>query len=204
MMKIGIFGGSFDPIHYGHLILAETCREYLQLDRLLLVPAATSPLKPHGPVASNDERREMCQLAIGGSPNIQLDTIELDRGGTSYTLDTVMAIKAREPDANELVLLIGSDSVAQLDRWREPAELLKQIQLGVVHRAGDDAPDFDRAAMLLTESDRVNFSPTLVPMPSIELSSSNLRRRVGLGLSIRYRVPRAVEAYISSHHLYRQ
>lgn len=201
-MRTGIFGGSFDPIHYGHLILAETCREHLALDRVLLVPTATSPLKRQGPEASDTDRAEMIRLAISGAPALQIEMFEIDRGGVSYTLETVEALIARWP-SDELVLLLGADSVASLDRWHAPEKLLRAIPLGVVVRGGEPAPDFEAAAQLLAEEDRPAFQPTLVPMPAIGLSSTELRHRVRQGRSIRFRTPRAVEAYIDAHRLYR-
>lgn len=202
-LRTGIFGGSFDPIHYGHLILAETCREHLALDRVLLVPTATSPLKRSGPEASDSERVEMIRLAIGGTEAMQIDTFEIQRGGVSYTIDTIEALQQRWP-ADELVLLLGADSVASFDRWHAPDRLLRMIPLGVVVRGGEPLPDFHQAAQLLREEDREAFRPTLVPMPAIELSSTDLRRRVAEGRSIRFRTPRAVEAYITAQELYRR
>lgn len=201
-LRIGIFGGSFDPIHYGHLILADTCREHLALDRVLLVPAATSPLKLHGPRASNEARAEMIRLAIGGTETLAIETLEIERGGVSYTLDTVAALQQRWA-GDELVLLLGADTVASLDLWYEPARLLRTIPLGVVLRGDEPPPDFERAAQLLDTADRGGFQPQLVPMPRINLSSTELRQRVAEGRSIRFRTPRAVESYIAENGLYR-
>lgn len=202
-MRTGIFGGSFDPIHYGHLILAETCREHLALDRVLLVPTATSPLKRHGPEASDSDRAEMIRLAIGGTAALQIEMLEIERGGVSYTIETVEALQQRRP-ADEIVLLLGADSVATLDRWHAPERLLRTIPLAVVLRGGEPPPDFARAAQLLREEDRPAFQPTLVPMPAIELSSTDLRSRVAEGRSIRFRTPRAVEEFIAAQGLYRR
>ena len=200
MRRIGIFGGSFDPIHHGHLILAETCREVLRLDRVLIVPAATSPLKPHGPIASDLDRLEMCRLATADNDSFVVDPIELERGGVSFTIDTVRSIAAREPV--EIYLVVGSDAVAQFAAWKEPAELLRMVQLAVVQRAGDEPVDFTNVATLLDVQDRENFQPTLVPIPLLEISSTELRRRVAAGRSIRYQTPPAVEGFISSKELY--
>lgn len=202
-LRIGIFGGSFDPIHYGHLILAETCREYLQLDRVLLVPTATSPLKLHGPRASDEARVAMIRLAIGGTETLQIESLEIERGGISYTLDTVQELRQRWP-ADELVLLMGADAVASLEFWHEPAELLRTVPLGVVVRGAEPPPNFAQAAQLLTAADRPTFRPRLVPMPAIELSSTEIRGRVAEGRTIRFRTPRAVEAYIAANGLYRR
>lgn len=200
-MRLGIFGGSFDPVHYGHLILAETCREHLALDRVLLIPAATSPLKLHGPRASAAHRVEMLRLAIGGTSHLVVDTCELDRGGVSYTLDTVQSILTRDRPSS-LHLLIGADSVSALSAWKEPATLLKLVQLGVVQRPGENRPDFEGTRELLLPEDRERFEPQLVPMPAIGISSTDLRNRIGAGGSIRFRTPRGVEAYIAANTLY--
>lgn len=201
-LRIGIFGGSFDPVHYGHLILADTCREFLGLDRVLLVPTATSPLKRHGPRASNEARSEMIRLAIGGTDSLALETLEIERGGVSYTLDTVQTLQQRMP-ADELVLLMGADTVATLELWHEPAKLLRTVPLGVVLRGGEPPPDFARAAELLDAESRAEFQPQLVPMPEINLSSTEMRQRIAEGRSIRFRTPRGVEAYIAANDLYR-
>ncbi len=201
IVRLGIFGGSFDPVHYGHLILAETCREHLALDRVLFIPASTSPLKLSGPRASAAHRVEMLRLAIGGSSHLVVDTCELDRGGVSYTLDTVQSILDRDRPSS-LHLLIGADSVSALSAWREPAKLLTLVQLGVVQRAGESRLDFEATRELLLPADRERFSPQLVPMPAIGISSTELRNRVEAGSSIRYRTPRGVEAYIAANALY--
>ncbi|WP_235935171.1 nicotinate (nicotinamide) nucleotide adenylyltransferase [Candidatus Laterigemmans baculatus] len=201
-LRIGIFGGSFDPIHVGHLILADTCREQLELDRVLLVPTATSPLKLSGPRASDAARSEMVRLAIAGTETLELETLEIERGGVSYTIETVAALEQRWP-GDELVLLMGADAIATLELWHQPAELLRRVPLGVVLRGGEPAPDFARAAELLDEPERAGFSPRLVPMPEIRLSSTELRQRIAAGRSIRFRTPRAVEEYIAANGLYR-
>lgn len=210
--RIGILGGSFDPVHYGHLILAETCREHLRLDQVLLIPAATSPLKPGGAIASGRQRMEMLRLAIdegqdsasadSASANLRIDSLELDRGGVSYTLETVRLLAAREPHS-QLVLLIGGDSLASLAAWHQPAELLKLVELGVVTRRGYAEPDLGAAQAMLPAAERALFRGSLVPMPTLELSSTELRARIAAGHSIRFRTPPAVVDYIKAAGLYR-
>lgn len=201
--RIGIFGGSFDPVHFGHLILADSCREALQLDEVRLIPAATSPLKPRGPVASDEDRVTMLKLALGGTSGLVVDTLEIDRGGVSYTIDTVAMIAQQEPAA-ELFLMIGADSVASLDRWHRPADLLRSVRLAVVSRGGHQPLDLDHPRSLLNDAERAEFQPLVIEMPEIELSSSELRDRVAQGRSIRFRTPRAVEAFIAAQGLYRE
>ncbi len=200
--RIGIFGGSFDPIHYGHLILADSCREALSLDEVRLIPAATSPLKPKGPIASNEDRLEMVRLAVGDTPGLAIDPIEMEMGGISYTLDTVRALETREPET-QWFLMLGADSVASLDQWKEPAELLRRVQLAVVSRGGHAPPDLEFPKSLMYEQDRPGFAPSLVKMPVLEISSTDIRRRISENRSIRFRTPREVEAWIYQRGLYK-
>ena len=201
-IRRGIFGGSFDPVHYGHLILAETCREALELDQVCFVPAATSPLKPQGPVASGNDRLEMLQLAIGGSPNFTVEPHEIERGGVSYTIDTVTHLKRQYPEV-QWVFLLGADALHELDRWQRPDALLQLVELGVVNRSGHPAIDLEVASKLLPPGQRDALRASEVQIPAIEISSSELRQRIADGRSIRFRTPRAVEAYIATHQLYR-
>src|SRR5690606_35099434 len=123
-MRIGVFGGSFDPVHYGHLLLAVTAIESLGLDELRLIPAAQSPLKPHGPVASATARLDMLRLACGGTERLIVDGRETDRGGVSYTVDTLEELRQQFPDA-ELFFLMGADALASIRQWHEPQRLLR-------------------------------------------------------------------------------
>jgi nicotinate-nucleotide adenylyltransferase len=204
MARIGLFGGSFDPIHFGHLLLAETCREHLQLDRVWLIPAATSPLKPQGTFATAEDRVAMCRAAIAGTPTIEINTVELQRQGISYTIDTVRHLQSQpDGDRHEFVLLIGADAVNQFGSWHQPSELLRRIRLGIVTRAGHPAPDLEILQRLLGDTTSPYFPPWQVPMPRIEISSTDLRRRAGQGKSLRFRTPRVVEDYILDGGLYR-
>ncbi len=199
--RIGIFGGSFDPIHLGHLWIAEAAREHCMLDEVRFLPAATSPLKPNGPVALDLDRIEMVRLAISGHPSFQLDDREIRRGKVSYTVDTVAQIKQEHPES-ELVLIIGSDSLTTFDRWHQPRQLLDLVTLAVIQRGGEEAVDFS-ALNDFTSADRMKaMRQQVVPMPWIEVSSTDLRSRVAAGKSIRYQVPAAVGAMIEAKALY--
>lgn len=200
-MRLAIFGGSFDPVHLGHLWIAESSLEALALDRVLWIPAATSPLKPDGPLASSQARLDMVRLAIAGSPQHVVDDREITRGDISYTVDTLASIRAEHPDA-EIFLLIGSDSLATLPRWKNPAQILELADLAVIQRAGEPPVDWSVLTEItsLPNPDRRHQS---VRIATIELSSSELRDRVQTGRSIRFRTPHAVEAYIRAHQLYR-
>jgi nicotinate-nucleotide adenylyltransferase len=201
-MRLGIFGGTFDPVHYGHLLLAEWCREACALDEVWFVPAAVAPHKQHQAAATAADRVEMLQLATGGHPALVVSRIEVDRGGVSYTVDTLAAVRRDRGDA-KLFLLMGSDSLADLVEWREPARICELAMPVVVHRGGTPPPDFRPLAAFVSSARIDALTRHIVDMPQIELSSSEIRRRVAAGRSIRYQTPRAVEAYIASHQLYR-
>lgn len=205
-MRIGVYGGSFDPVHVGHLIAAECCREQAALDRVLFVPAAVPPHKQDRRLADTDHRVAMLTLAIGGHAGFAVSTVELDRGGVSYTIDTLTDLAARHPH-DTLVLVLGPDSLMQLPSWREPRRILDGWEVAVVERAGlDDAAAIVRepaVAAVLGPDHAARIVGARVRMPAIGIRSSDLREAVAAGRSIRFRTPRAVEAYITSHGLYR-
>jgi nicotinate-nucleotide adenylyltransferase len=200
--KLGIFGGSFDPIHFGHLLLAETCREQCRLDRVLFVPAAVPPHKRSQPLTLARDRIEMVRLAIGGHEQLSVSTIEIDRGGVSYTVDTLTALAEQHPGSS-LFFLMGADSLNELPTWREPQRLCELAVPLVVRRASSPEPDFSSISHLVTASRLDEIREHQAEMPIIELSSTEIRQRVAVGRSIRYRTPRAVEKYIETHGLYR-
>jgi nicotinate-nucleotide adenylyltransferase len=201
-MRIGVFGGSFDPVHYGHLLLAECCREQAQLDRVWFVPAATPPHKRDIVQASGEQRLAMLRLAIAGNPALEVCDGELTRGGVSYTVDTLREIAAKNPGA-ELFLLLGADSLADLPTWREPEEICRLATPLVVGRPGTAIPDYHRLAAFLP-AERIDAIRSFeVLMPLIEISSTDLRQRVAAGRGLRYRTPPEVEAHIAANGLYR-
>jgi len=187
----GLLGGSFDPIHHGHLIAAGRALEALALDRVLFVPCVRQPLKAEGPVAPAADRAAMVALAVAAEPRFVLDTIELDRpgDGPSYTVDTLRALGARWP-GERLVLLLGADAAATLPRWRAADEIVRLAELAVLTRpgAGEPAPRLARH---------------VVATPAIEISASEIRARCLAGKSIRYLVPDAVADYIATRGVYR-
>ncbi len=199
-MRIGVFGGSFDPVHYGHLILAEAAREAAGLDRILMMPTATSPLKPDGPQAGDRQRLEMLGLAIGGNPSLEVCDIELQREGISYTIDTLLQLQQDHP-ADQLFLLIGSDSLQQFQRWKDPARICELAIPLVAARHGSPA-DLNLLAPLVDASRMQDIQKYAFEFPRIEISSSGLRQRIAAGQSIRYRLPRSVESYIENAKLY--
>lgn len=201
-MRLGIFGGTFDPIHIAHLVLAEQCREQGRLDEVRFVLAARPPHKPE-PRAPFAQRVEMVTLAISGQPAFRIDEIERDRPGPSYTADTLDALHRSVPDA-ELVLIIGADSLRDLPLWYEPLRIVQRAELLVVARP--DAPIYSaeelRTTLGLDTATPLRMQTAEVPLMAI--SSRDLRRRLRAGRSVRYMVPRAVEAYIADKGLYRE
>ena len=192
-MRIGIYGGTFDPIHQGHLILAEACREACQLDRVWFMVTGAPPHKPRGRTDAN-HRLEMTRLAIAGNPHFEVSDRETRTPGPHYSVETLAAIHQDHP-ADDLFFMIGGDSLIDLPQWREPGRILALATLIVANRPGFEPPALDPG---------IDARPILhVPIPPIGISSSDLRRRLGEGRSIRYQVPRAVEAYIDAHKLYR-
>ncbi len=173
-MRLGIFGGTFDPVHCGHLLLAECAREQCRLDQVLFLPAAMPPHKQGQDITPAEMRLEMLELATGGNPAILVSRIEAERGGVSYTVDTLRQLAAEDP-ARELFLLLGADSLADLPNWREPAEICRLAVPAVVRRAGQPV-DFAPLAALVDPERLALFRGHEVEMPLVELSSRDLRR----------------------------
>jgi len=201
-MRLGIFGGSFDPVHFGHLLLAEYCREHCGLDRVWLMPAAVPPHKRQQRLTLDRQRVEMLELAIAGHSALEVSTAEIDRGGVSYTVDTLQTIAEQRPDA-ELFLLMGGDSLEDLPGWRRADEVCRLATPVIVRRHGSPEPDVQVLAEVASAGRLADIARQVAPMPRIELSSSEIRRRVAAGQSIRYQTPRAVEEYIRASGLYR-
>ena len=186
MKRVGIFGGTFDPIHHGHLILGREAIEALRLDRLLFIPAAASPHKLDLKPATPDVRLEMLRVALEGEPGFQLDEMELQRPPPSYAVDTVELLRFRQPTA-EFFLLIGEDNVASLQTWHRFADLSQMVQFVVLDRNGVKAE---------------HSYPTI--RRRLDISATKIRNRVATGQSIRYLVPPAVEKIIRDRQLYRE
>ena len=201
-MRLGIFGGSFDPVHYGHLLLAECCREQRGLDRVLFLPAAVPPHKQGRALSDAGARAEMLELAISGNPAFALSRYEIDRGGVNYTIETLTHFLAEQPAA-ELLFLMGADMLWDLPHWRRAAEVC-QLALPVAVRRGSTEPDFDCLRGIASPERIEEIRRNQVEMPAIGTSGTEIRRRVAQGLSIRYRTPAAVEQYILAHGLYRE
>jgi nicotinate-nucleotide adenylyltransferase len=194
---VGILGGTFDPIHHGHLAIAEEARESLGLERVLFVPAAAPPHKPGQPVTDAEHRLAMVRLAVAGNPAFEASDAEIRRGGTSYTVDTLAAL--REEGLVEPWLILSSEALALLPSWREPRRILELARLAVVPRGGfvPLGPAWVESAFP-GAADRVTF----LAGPLLPISGSVVRRRARAGRSVRYLVPDTVAAYIAHHRLY--
>ncbi len=190
-MRLGLFGGTFDPPHVGHLLAATDASETLALDRLLFIPAAAQPFKGDATVASGEQRVTMLERMIGDDGRFAVERVEIDRGGLSFTVDTVEALARREPQA-KLVLLIGEDLAAQFATWRKPERIRELAEVIVVRRPGiAPAAGEERWPLRRIETRRV------------DVSSTEIRSRVAAGKSVRGFVTDAVAEYIATTALYR-
>ncbi len=201
-MRIGLFGGSFDPIHRGHLLLADCCWRQARLDRVDFVPTAQQPLKPRGPVASEADRLAMLRLAIEGRPEFALSLVEIERGGVSYTVETLRQLRRETPDA-EFFFLMGADSLADFPTWREPAAICELATPLVVRRAETPPPDFAALGAFVSAERLAAIRAHEVEMPATPISSSSVRRLVAEGGEWQTLVPAAVARYIEERGLYR-
>lgn len=189
-MKLGLFGGSFDPVHLGHLLVAEAAREELELTRLYFIPAAQSPFKPERKLAPAGERVRLLRLALAGKAWCDIDEQEIQRGGVSYTIETLRGYAERFPQAR-LFYLIGADHAAQLPEWREAGELARLAEFVVIPRPGQAEPSLPEPFQ----------GKTLQGFP-LGVSSSRIRSRVAAGLPIEHLVPAAVAEAICNNRLY--
>lgn len=187
-MRVGLFGGTFDPPHMGHLIVASDAFEALELDRLLFIPSAQPPHKQDQVTATAEQRVEMVRAAIAGDPRFALDDLEVRRRGTSYSVDTLRAIRERDPEA-ELFFLLGVDQMRALHTWREPDEVARLAHLAVMTRDGE-LPDPD-----------TRFRHRTVHVTRVDISATEIRARLRTGRSVRYMVPEAVRGMVEK--LYR-
>lgn len=208
-MRLGVLGGTFNPIHFAHLRLCEELRESLGLDRVLLIPAGQPALK-RGDVAPAEHRLEMARRATASNPALEVDDLEVRRAGTSYTVDTLATLRARQPDA-ELWFLVGADTLPELESWREPARLFELASFAVATRPGYVAPLRELLPRALAAPFRDGLRGLVhasgnelraVAFTPLEISASDIRRRAARGESIRYLVPDEVREYIAKHRLY--
>ncbi len=190
--KLGIFGGTFNPPHMAHLMAAEGVRDQLKLDKVLFVPAAIPPHKQKENIVPVKHRLEMVRLAIRGNRYFEISDVELHRKGPSYTIDTVREMRRSYPD-DELLFIMGIDLLTEFDTWKEPDMILEECRLVAMNRPGFDLAVIDKDLLMRVE---------LVNVPSVDISSTNIRRRVKSGRSIRYLVTQDVEEYIHGNSIY--
>jgi nicotinate-nucleotide adenylyltransferase len=195
--RIGILGGTFNPPHLGHLICAQEAYIQLELDGVILMPAAIPPHKPVDDEPGPEHRLELCRLSAKHDPHISVSALEIEREGPSYTVDTLKQLHAETPD-NELFLIVGGDVAAGLPRWREPERVLSLATLAVAKRRGTARTAVEEALAEIPGGERARF----FRMTRVGISSTEIRRRVRAGQPIRYLVRDQVADYIHQHHLY--
>ena len=197
-MNIGVLGGTFDPIHIGHLILAEEARVKLELNEVNFVPAGYPWLKIDRAITPAIHRVEMVRLAIAANPCFKLCTIEVGKMGPSYTVDTILMLQEQLGTQANLFFILGHDALTDLSLWKEPGKLIQMCRLAV-------APRLSSLNSESLERSIPGLSARIIPldMPLIEISSTEIRRRLAEGLSVRYLVPDSVEKYMTEHKLYR-
>jgi nicotinate-nucleotide adenylyltransferase len=198
MGRLGILGGTFNPPHLAHLIMAQEALDQLDLDVVWLMPVAAPPHKEAEEDPGAAERLELCRLAVAGDERLGVCTLEVDRGGASFTVDTLRELHAREPE-QKLTFIVGGDVAHSLPSWREPEAILALARFAVAERQGVRREDIAARLHGLHGGDRVTF----FDMPRIDISSSAIRRRVAAGRPVRYLVPDAVAEAIAEHDLYR-
>jgi nicotinate-nucleotide adenylyltransferase len=199
MGDIGILGGTFNPPHMGHVVMAQEALGQLDLDRVVFMPVAVPPHKEAREDPGAAARLELCRLAVAGDDRFEVSTLEIERGGASFTVDTLRELHDVEPE-HDLTFIVGGDMAQSLPAWREPEAILALARLAVAEREGVRREDIARRLESLHRGDRVVF----FDMPRIDVSSSSIRRRVADGRPIRYLVPDAVAAAIAEHGLYRE
>ena len=198
-MKTGILGGTFDPIHYGHLAIAEEARAHLNLTEVLFLPAGQPWMKSDKPISPGLHRIEMIRLALEGRPHFKLSTIEIEHHGPSYTVDTIAKLKAQSTKPSDLYFIVGWDNLAKIPLWKDPLKLIKMCFLLAVPRPGYGSPDMKKLEAALPG---ITKKVILMDKPRIDISATDIRNRVAQGLSISRLVPVSVSRYIKENGLY--
>ena len=198
-MKIGVLGGTFDPVHLGHLMVAEEAGVSLDLSEIILVPAGQPLLKPSHPITPAEHRLQMLRLAVADRPYLRVSAMEIERPGPSYTVDTIAELRGQYDSKDEIFFILGWDSLAQLPEWREPPRLIKMCYLVAVPRPGFQRPNLEALeASIPGISQRVVF----LEKPHIDISASAIRERAARGLPLHRLVPEPVAEYIRRQKLY--
>lgn len=201
--RIGLYGGSFDPIHVGHLISAHSIAEALSFSKVILIPSARPPHKEGVPMATAEDRMAMVRLAIEGDPLFEVSDVEMGRAGPSYTLDTVEEYRRCFGDSAELFWIIGADSLPELPTWHRIADLVQRVTIVTATRPGFVKPAVSDLAEAVGEEAARELLSNCCPTPGIDISATGIRTLVAAGRSIRYLTPEAVASYIQAHGLYR-
>jgi nicotinate-nucleotide adenylyltransferase len=198
LQRIGVIGGTFDPLHYGHLAAAEEVRVRMNLSKVLFVVAGIPPHKLNEEVTAVDHRVAMVELGIASNPHFQISRVDVDRPGPSYSVDTISILLGQYGRSTEIFFIMGLDSLVEVPTWHEPQRLIQSCHLVAVTRPGFDVDMRRLENSLPGISSRVE----IIDMPALDISSSDLQRRVSEGLPIKYQVPEEVERYINEQHLY--
>lgn len=198
-MRLGLYGGTFDPVHVGHLLLAESCREQCRLDRIIFIPAGSPPHKHGLELTAGPLRAEMLEFAIAGCSEFSVDRSEIKRTGPSYTIETLRAFRLAHPE-DELFLLMGADSLNEFLLWKEPREIATLASLIVVNRGHMPPPNL--GLLIPHLGNEAVGRIQCINMPGIDISATQLRERARQGQSLRFQVPRAVERFIAERHVY--
>ena len=199
-MRVGILGGTFDPVHVGHLIIAEEALSRLALDQLLFIPAGQPWLKADQPLSEAEHRLKMVELAIASNPRLGVSRIEVDRAGPTYTIDTLEQLKRDLGEDAQLYFILGLDALEQFHRWEQPERIIELCELAIASR-----PGYQNSRILdeqLGRFPKLGSKINFVAAPVMDISGSSIRLRASEGRSIKYRVPEAVERYIRQHSLY--
>lgn len=200
--RIGIIGGTFDPIHYGHLVIAEEVRVSLHLTEMLFIPTGDPPHKPGRSVTPAEQRAMMVELAIASNPHFTLSRIEIDRPGPSYTVDTLHQLRQQWGTQVGLYFVIGWDSLEELHHWYEPQALLAALTGLVAVRRPGHVEEAEYKQVIEQRLPGITQRLHVVPAPQLDISATDLRKRVAEGRPIKYQTPEAVEHYILTHRLY--
>jgi nicotinate-nucleotide adenylyltransferase len=200
--RIGLYGGSFDPIHFGHLICAQSIAEQINLTRVVLILSPRPPHKTGRRLTDAEHRLAMARLAVEGDPLFEVSEIELHRAGPSFTIDTVGAFRAQVGTEAELFWIIGADSLPELPTWRRVSELVRAVHIVTAKRPGSRSADSAALAAAVGQAQARALLDHCIETPEIGISSTDIRKRVAIGQSIRYMVPEAVGSYIKQKSLY--
>jgi nicotinate-nucleotide adenylyltransferase len=198
-MKIGVLGGTFDPVHLGHIMVAEEARASLKLSEVLMVPAGQPLLKVPHPITPAEHRLQMLRLAVADRPYFKVSAMEIERPGPSYTVDTMVELRQQYGGEDDIFFIMGWDSLAQLPEWREPSRLIRMCYVVAVPRPGYPRPDLEALDKRIPG---ISKQVVILEKPHIDTSASAIRERAAQGLSLRHLVPEPVAAYIRQHKLY--